>query len=566
MAGKKTRGKKKTVLLLILVLLLAALGAGGWYFHTHYAFYRGEVLPRDIPELDLRGESVTAEDLEKAEMLFEDVHILRDVTVAGITYSSDETEIATGDFTASEIPLFSDFDGLRRVDATACSDVSAILALREALPGAEVFWTVPFEGRSLSGDETELTVKTAAAEELSAALARLPRAETVTVKGDSLSLDDKSELLSAWPEIAFVWDVTLAGQTFRQGEEVLEYSGRPLSEEQLAEIGDYLHLLDAAAELRVLGCGLTDEALMAFADAHPGLRVVWDTSLFGVDFTTEDTELSFERIPLTAEDAARIEAMTAYMPELTRVNMALCGIDNETMEAMNLRHDDIRFVWMVNVYGYGVYTDQTYYTVYNCPLVFRTNAVAEELRYCHDMVGIDLGHMHLFGDTSFFYGMPHLKYLIISNGAHSEIPELAACRELVWIEAHKTSLREIDFLLELPALRHLNLAYIKIPNEEYRQKDLDILKQLTWLERLWLGGNMFRPAQVEELREALPDTYIHVVYGEDTLEGGWRKVEEYFNMRDAMHMYYMTDAGDTVVYNPYTGERSQYEWTNPFRH
>ena len=55
------------------------------------------------------------------------------------------------------------------------------------------------------------------------------------------------------------------------------------------------------------------------------------------------------------------------------------------------------------------------------------------------------------------------------------------------------------------------------------------------------------------------------MYGDNTLEGGWRGAEEYFYMRDALHMYYMTDTGQTVVYNPYTGERSQYEWTNPFR-
>ena len=99
--------------------------------------------------------------------------------------------------------------------------------------------------------------------------------------------------------------------------------------------------------------------------------------------------------------------------------------------------------------------------------------------------------------------------------------------------------------------------------EELRGEKVDIIP---WSPDFYaFAREALKPAQVEELREALPDTYIHVVYGEDTLEGGWRKVEEYFNMRDAMHMYYMTDAGDTVVYNPYTGERSQYEWTNPFR-
>ena len=41
--------------------------------------------------------------------------------------------------------------------------------------------------------------------------------------------------------------------------------------------------------------------------------------------------------------------------------------------------------------------------------------------------------------------------------------------------------------------------------------------------------------------------------------------EEYYKMRDALHMYYMTDEGGTQLINPFTGERSQYEWTNPFR-
>ena len=30
-------------------------------------------------------------------------------------------------------------------------------------------------------------------------------------------------------------------------------------------------------------------------------------------------------------------------------------------------------------------------------------------------------------------------------------------------------------------------------------------------------------------------------------------------------MYYISDESNTVQINPYTGERSQYEWTNPFR-
>ena len=41
-------------------------------------------------------------------------------------------------------------------------------------------------------------------------------------------------------------------------------------------------------------------------------------------------------------------------------------------------------------------------------------------------------------------------------------------------------------------------------------------------------------------------------------------MKSYFDMRDAMHMYYMDGVGNKVLYNPYTGERSKYEDTDPF--
>ena len=60
MTEKKKRAKGPAVLAVILVLLLAAAGVGGYWVYTRYAFYRGELLPRDSQELDLRGQSVTA--------------------------------------------------------------------------------------------------------------------------------------------------------------------------------------------------------------------------------------------------------------------------------------------------------------------------------------------------------------------------------------------------------------------------------------------------------------------------------------------------------------------------
>ena len=85
------------------------------------------------------------------------------------------------------------------------------------------------------------------------------------------------------------------------------------------------------------------------------------------------------------------------------------------------------------------------------------------------------------------------------------------------------------------------------------------------LKRLYIGGNMYNDEQMARLREALPDTQIIVHLSPEWFAQRWREAEIYFEMRDALHMYYIDDDGNHVPYNPYTGEPSQYDDTDPFR-
>ena len=562
---KERSRKKRRVWPWILLVVLAALLAGAAFFFRTYVIFEGQLYRRDLPVMDLRGQEPDEERLSQVRSVFPQAEVLYDIRVGENTYDATSEKLVTGEFSTEDLPSFERFPALWEVDASACGDISAILALRHALPEVEVTWNAQVGGKSWDGDTRELTLPDLSAQEIRAAVERLPYLESVTLTDSTLTPAEQSALTEEYPAIRFAWDVLLAGQRFTREDTVLDFSGRALTEGEMAEIREYVPLLPAAGELRMLGCGQSDEALMALSDALPGVRVVWDTSLFGVPFTTEDEELCFDEISMTIEDAAQIEAFLPYMPRLTKVTMLLCGISNEDMEALNLRHENVQFVWMVNVYGYGVRTDQTYFTVYNCPLLFRSNGVAEELYYCHQMEAIDIGHMRDFGNTFFFTGMPHLKYLIISSTSHQSIPELASLRELVWVEAFWCSLRDITSLTGITSIEHLNIVYKPVKSEETARQDMEVLKSLTGLKRLWIGANMYSERQVAELREALPNTQIVLIYDLAVTAKGWRTDEEYYKMRNALHMYYMTDEGDTQLVNPFTGERSQYEWTNPFR-
>ena len=556
--------KKKTLICILAAaaLILAAAGIFLWKF----AFVDGEIVSKSAETLNLRGRNVSAEELEKARRALPETRILWDVAIGGKAFDGDAESIVTGDFTAEDVPAFARLERLQSADVSACSDMTAIAALRDALPGVRVYWTVPLGGEGFDGESTAVTVRDAAAAEIRSALGRLPSLASLTLTECTLTSEEQLALTEEFPAVRFVWDVTLAGRRFAGTAAALDFSGAALSADGLASVAAALPLFPALERVDFSRCGLSEELLRSFADAHPALLTVWETELFGVTFSTGDEEIEFSDIPLTVEDAAQIEALLPYMPKLKKVVMLRCGISNEDMEEINLRHENVQFVWMVQVYSYGVRTDQTFFTIYNCEYDYGVNdRLADELRYCHDMEAMDLGHMHLFGDTYFFTQMPHLRYLIISQTAHSSIPELSSLKELIYLEAGKCSMTDLTPLLGCPKLEHLNIVYKRTHDDAVAASDIEVLTQMKQLKRLYIGGNMYSDEQVERLYAELPDTEIVVNNGPETCALGWRDPEIYFEMRDAMHMYYMDGVGNTIMYNPYTGERSAYEDTNPFQ-
>lgn len=557
---------KKKAWIGILAAALVLLIAAGVFVGVNYTSVDGKLVSRRTEKLDLRGENITAEQLTKAREKLPDAHIFWDIDIGGKTFDGESENIVTADFTAGDIPAFARLENLASADVSACSDISAILALRAALPEVRVFWTVPLAGESFDGDSENIIVPDASAEELRAALVRLPELKTLTLTGSTLSLESQLALKEEFPSVSFVWDVTLAGKTFVLDTAALDFTDTPLTEDALSEIGAALVLLPDARSVTLTACGLSEDALRTFSAAHPEVLTIWETQLFGVTFTTDAEEIEFTDIPLTVEDAAQIEDMLPYMPNLKKVVMLRCGISNEDMEEINLRHEDVQFVWMVQVYAYGVRTDQTYFSIYNCEYTYGIDDhLADELRYCHDMIAVDLGHMHLYGDTYFLTQMPHLQYLILASAGPDPIPELASLKEMRFLELGKASFTDITPLAECPNLTDIDLMYKRVKSDAVAEADIETLCKMKQLKRLYIGGNMYNDEQMARLREALPDTQIIVHLSPEWFAQRWREAEIYFEMRDALHMYYIDDDGNHVPYNPYTGEPSQYDDTDPFR-
>ena len=228
---------------------------------------------------------------------------------------------------------------------------------------------------------------------------------------------------------------------------------------------------------------------------------------------------------------------------------------------------DLKLVWVTHVASCGVRTDTTYFSLYNPYSRLWNNNHLDGLRYCKDIVALDLGRSIATLESSAWYlsEMPHLKYLILYMAQYREIPELADLKELEYLELMNTEITDLSPLLECDALKHLNISNSYFLSD--KDQTLDILCQLKTLKRLWISEDLFSEEQDEMLDAALPETTIYRVQGHGNAvvtEGGWRTDPSYFEMRDALHMYYMTDDGYVQPVNPHTGEPSPYENTNPF--
>ena len=155
---------------------------------------------------------------------------------------------------------------------------------------------------------------------------------------------------------------------------------------------------------------------------------------------------------------------------------------------------------------------------------------AYNLRYCEDMVCIDIGHSTV-ENIEFAAFMPHLKYLILAWTQVKDITPLENCKELVYLELDHGIVHDYSPLVGCTALEDLNV------DDHMWETSIEPLTRMTWLKNLWVFG--LGNEKLTTLREALPDTNV-VNNAPSTRSGkGWRNLQNYYDMRDYLGKPYM---------------------------
>ena len=526
-------GRLIALALFVLALLILALGV------RLFTLRVGERRYFCLDTLDLRGKTVSCEDYEDAAARRPGLTIRWDVPIGDGRYDSLSETIALSSLPADELGRFAYFPNLREVDASGCSDYEALAALAAEYEDLRVSWTIPSTAGAIDGNTVTLDAAGLSVGEIERLLPLLPRLEAVDLRASALSDGEIDAFAAAHGELRTIYTVPLWGEEVPSDTEELrlgtEASGS--ADELLAALGRLKRL----KKLDLRDCALTPRQLAELLPLCEGVETDYTIRLFGLSFSPDAEEIDLSGIPV--DDLEEIRAAAALMPQLKKVVMSDCGVSDAEMDALDQSFENIRFVWTVYFSIYALRTDATYFCAADVPQLNYDAPVLDDaqlypIRYCRDMIALDLGHMWIH-DLSFLYNMPKLQYLILVGGRFWDITPIGSLQDLKYLEIFQTMPWDISPLLNCKKLEQLNMCYCS-------GFDLSPLKEMKQLKRLWYAG--LGPDRGAAIIAALPDTYVYCPYydPDGSTGGGWREDEAYYEMRDFFGMYYQP--GGTGVY------------------
>lgn len=454
---------------IILVLLAAALTTGGilgysTWYDNNHVFVEGAVYEKDLTFLDLRGTGASMEYYEAVRQALPNCQIRYDLPFQSGFYPDDTQELTITALTDEEIALLDYLPQLKTIHAEGCTDYPQLMALAQHRPDCRVLYTVSLFGKDYPQDTRELSFGS-----------------------ENLSVAELETALQYLPEMEAI--------TFDQP------------------------TIPAAD-------------LIALQENWPEVDIRWEKDAFGKPYSSDVTEIDLSGMLL--EDLGVVETELAYFPALEKVILCDVGpepkkpFDNDTMAVFREKmRPSYKVVWTVQINNLKVRTDETYFMPAKHHAVV-TNYQVQNLKYCEDMVCVDLGHMAI-QDISFVEYMPHLKYFIVIDAPLMYIDSIRTCKELIYLEFFWTWINDYTPLLGCTALQDLNVARTN--------GDPMTFVDMPWLKNLWIDGGRVRSDEKPILEAALPDTYIKYCDGEMTANG-WRDLPNYFAMRDYLGMPY----------------------------
>lgn len=559
--------KLNPVLLIVLAAALLAVGIAVWFLLTH-VWVAGTFYSRNADVLDLRFADVTTADYDKLRKKAPNSEILWRIPFQGKTYDQDTDVLYVTSLTDEDVATLDYFTRLKTVEAQECTDYPQLAALTARRPEVTVEYTVTIDGREYPQDTAVVSISGITEEEINL-LTYLPELTAVTAVG-CRTPEQMTRLRDFCQEKGLSFALRFGTKTYPDTVEELDVTGVTDGELEL------LQLLPELKTLHLKNPEADPETVAQLRSTYPKADISWEVEIAGVSFpddtkevdlsavlessaaqtaagtaagtqtavgaqtttktqtttgtatgtqSTKETQSTASAVTLNLED---LEKKMSYLSDAKQVFLGKCGLDNEELAALRERvRDSYKLVWTVQLgKKLTARTDDTTFMPVREHVYYFLDEDAYNLRYCEDMLCVDVGHMGLT-NIDFVKGMPHLQILILAhNGQLQDISPISSCKELIFLELDWSAVKDFTPLVGCTSLEDLNIG-LTYPSVEP-------LMQMTWLKNLWMvdrGG-------AYQLSQALPDTKI-VASADVTVGAGWRNLPNYYKMRDMLGMEYM---------------------------
>lgn len=529
----------------ILTVLAVLLWFGWQKLQERYIFWNGSLLPRDAQTLDVSGKKMrspeafpeltqlrqldardTGMTVEQYEWLTERMpqcRVLWDVPIGENWYSQDTTELSVEMLTDGDIHALQYLPSLSRIDTGSWQDHTRIQQVQSTYPDCTVRYRVVVGNETWDYDAVSLALTDADPEELKEKLGLFSRLESVLLTGNVPDTEELKQLQQQYPDIFFLWKKQMLGRTLETDMEYLDLSGAELQD--TTELEQLLPMFRNLKTVRLDDSGLTENQCIALAKQFPKTQFIFDITIGDYILRTDATEIDISDTPM--ESTSRIEELLPCFRDLEKVVMCRCGISSEDMDALNRRHEDIRFVWSVQLAEMEFRTDAVHFTPNRWGLKC-TDENIYDLRYCPDMVCVDVGHAFRLTNCEWVKYMPNLKYLILAETGISDLSPLKDHKNLIYLELFLSKVTDYSPLTTCKTLEDLNLCYT--------QGDYKPIAEMTWLKRLWWSGCWKARTKLPDL---MPDSVYMEFLSMSSTGRGWREGQHYYDMRDFIGMEYM---------------------------
>lgn len=494
----------------------------------------------DLSAVDASGSTAYAALFEAARAL-PAAMVTYTLAVGDAVVSNTDTSLTAAgvsDVTALKAAL-PYFPALTNIDLSGGSVPDADMrALRAAFGVVHFRWTVHLGDKAYDSEATELKlegVTFSGAAEAIEALSNFFALKTADLRGTGLTAAQEREVAGTFAGVRFV--ANLCGLPFSTDSTELDLTtGAQVNAQSLL---DGLPSFTSVTTVRLPSGAVSEEALAPVLAAFPDILFVREIELYGRTVSTDAVELDISGTILT--DPAEAEALLRQLPRLTKLIMCECGLTDDQMAALSERYPSVRFVWAVVIGGRVVRTDAIGFSTLN-PSKHAKEDSSEEykrkvktavrlkegdieaLKYCTDLVALDLGHNFLTNaDLAVIGTLKNLQILILADNKITDISALSTLSELKYIELFMNTIADVSPLAKLTNLLDVNICNIRVA-------DVSSLAALTGLERLWFSMNPIPREDAKALAAALPNCECNYTVSDET-EGGWREHERYFWMR-----------------------------------